>query len=325
VKILSPALKLLEVNHLQVHFAIARGWSASKLLKAVDDVSFDLAPGETVGLVGESGCGKTTLGRTIVRLEKPLSGNIIFDGTDIGSLAESSLRSYRRHFQMIFQDPQGTLNPQLTIGQSLAEPLEIHEPALNAARRKIRLGEMLSAVGLEAGCLDRYPHEFSGGQRQRIGIARALAVNPRLLVCDEPVSALDVSVQAQIVNLLQDLQQKLNLSMLFISHDLAVVEHISHRIMVMYLGKLVEVAESQVVCRSPLHPYTQALLSAVPSRDPSVRTQRIILSGDVPSPIHPPSGCPFHPRCPRAELRCSQEIPELRKLNPGHQVRCHLI
>ncbi len=325
MKILSPALKLLEVNHLQVHFAIARGWSASKLLKAVDDVCFDLAPGETVGLVGESGCGKTTLGRTLVRLEKPLSGNIIFDGTDISSLAESSLRSYRRHFQMIFQDPQGTLNPQLTIGQSLAEPLEIHEPALNAAGRKIRLGEMLSAVGLEAGCLDRYPHEFSGGQRQRIGIARALAVNPRLLVCDEPVSALDVSVQAQIVNLLQDLQQKLNLSMLFISHDLAVVEHISHRIMVMYLGKLVEVAESQIVCRSPLHPYTQALLSAVPNRAPSIRSQRIILSGDVPSPIHPPSGCPFHPRCPRAELRCSQETPELRKLNPGHQVRCHLI
>jgi oligopeptide transport system ATP-binding protein len=320
-------VNLLQVDHLKVHFPVrqgvfgkTRGW-----VKAVEEVSFTLDRAETLGLVGESGCGKTTLGRAIVKLIEPSAGRILFQGEDIAPLRGAALRNHRRLFQMIFQDPYSSLNPRQTISQSLSEPMEIHRLEAKATNRRERAKQLLDQVGLHPDHLDRYPHEFSGGQRQRIGIARALAVQPKLIVCDEPVSALDVSVQAQIINLLQSLQREKELSYLFIAHDLAVVEHISHRVLVMYLGRIVELAPSRVICRAPKHPYTQALVSAVPVLDPESKRTRIVLSGDVPSPIDPPSGCPFHPRCPVAEARCKKELPPLREIAPGHWAACHLV
>jgi oligopeptide transport system ATP-binding protein len=295
------------------------------VVRAVDGVSLDVEPGETVGLVGESGCGKSTLGRAAIRLITPTDGEIRFDGQEITRLSSNELRPLRRQFQMIFQDPYGSLNPRMTVENIIGEALDIHALAADAGARQRRVSELLSDVGLDASHANRYPHEFSGGQRQRIGIARALAVEPRLIVCDEPVSALDVSVQAQIVNLLRDLQTQRGLAYLFIAHDLAVVEHISRRVFVMYLGRVVESGESHEICRSPKHPYTQALLSAVPVVDPAARRARIVLTGDVPSPIHPPSGCPFHPRCPIAQARCRTDVPALREVGNGHQVSCHLV
>jgi len=320
-------MPLLEVQNLKVHFPVKRGafQPAREFVKAVDEVSFSIAPGETLGLVGESGCGKTTLGRAIVRLVEPTAGKVIFSGKDLAHLSGAELRAQRRQLQMIFQDPYGSLNPRLTVEDIIGESLDIHGLAENSTTRAMRVAELLKAVGLDATYAHRYPHEFSGGQRQRIGIARALAVEPKLIVCDEPVSALDVSVQAQIINLLQDLQQQHGIAYLFIAHDLAVVEHISQRVMVMYLGKVVELAEAKEVIRAPKHPYTQALISAVPEVDPDSKRQRIVLPGDVPSPIHPPSGCRFHPRCPIAEKpQCEITSPEFRKLTDNHGVACHL-
>ncbi|MHB8524008.1 MAG: ABC transporter ATP-binding protein [Limisphaerales bacterium] len=319
-------MSLLEVKKLKVHFPVKQGvLSRVKAhVKAVDDVSFTMDPGETLGLVGESGCGKTTMGRAIIRLVEPTAGSVCFQGEDISLLRGAALRTRRRKFQMIFQDPYGSLNPRMTVGQIIGEALDIHKLAGNANARQKRIEELLSAVGLDPTHARRYPHEFSGGQRQRIGIARALAVEPQLIVCDEPVSALDVSVQAQIINLLQDLQQQRGIAYLFIAHDLAVVEHISRRVMVMYLGKVVETADAKAINHAPKHPYTRALISAVPVVDPDSKRQRIILPGDVPSPIHPPDGCPFHPRCPVAEARCRVEAPRLREVAPGHWVACHL-
>jgi oligopeptide transport system ATP-binding protein len=297
---------------------------AREFVKAVDGVSLNIAPAETLGLVGESGCGKTTLGRAVVRLVEPTDGRIVLEGEDLTRLKGSALRARRRKFQMIFQDPYGSLNPRATVGNIIGEALDIHRLAPNAAARRQRVESLLQDVGLDHSHAQRYPHEFSGGQRQRIGIARALAVEPKLIVCDEPVSSLDVSVQAQIVNLLRDLQQEHGIAYLFVAHDLAVVRHLSRRILVMYLGKIVEAGEARTTCRFPKHPYTQALISAVPVVDPDSKRQRIILAGDVPSPIHPPAGCPFHPRCPVAEARCKTEAPALREVEPGHWVACHL-
>jgi oligopeptide transport system ATP-binding protein len=340
-------MNLLAVQNLKVHFSVKHGVFSRvrDFVKAVDGVSFSIAPGETLGLVGESGCGKTTLGRAIVRLVEPTAGSVLFEGEDLTQLSGTELRARRRKVQMIFQDPYGSLNPRMTVEDIIGEALDIHGSAPWSRRltgpgvrrtyctglaqsrtaRAKRVAELLDAVGLDAAHAQRYPHEFSGGQRQRIGIARALAVEPKLIVCDEPVSALDVSVQAQIINLLQDLQQQRGIAYLFIAHDLAVVEHISHRVMVMYLGKVVELAEAKEVIRAPKHPYTQALISAVPEVDQDTKRKRIILPGDVPSPIHPPPGCPFHPRCPVAEVgRCDKEVPALREVAPGHWAACHL-
>lgn len=320
-------MSLLEVQNLKVHFPVKHGvFSRVRAhVKAVDEVSFSLAPGETLGLVGESGCGKTTLGRAIVRLIEPTAGGIRFEGEDIARMNGSVLRARRRKFQMIFQDPFGSLNPRMTVEEIIGEALDIHGLAENRAARRAKVSDLLKAVGLDVAYAQRYPHEFSGGQRQRIGIARALAVEPKLIVCDEPVSALDVSVQAQIINLLQDLQQKLGIAYLFIAHDLAVVEHISRRVMVMYLGKIVELAEAKEIIRAPRHPYTRALISAVPEVDPDTNRQRIMLPGDVPSPIDPPTGCGFHPRCPVMEKPlCDTQRPSLRELAAGHCVSCHL-
>ncbi len=319
-------MNLLEVKNLKVHFPVKHGVFSrvNAWVKAVDDVSLTVAPGETVGLVGESGCGKTTLGRAIIRLLEPTGGSVTFEGEDITTLEGAALRERRRRFQMIFQDPVGSLNPRMTVGQIIGEALDIHHLAADEQAREARIGRLLKDVGLNPQHAQRYPHEFSGGQRQRIGIARALAVEPKLIVCDEPVSALDVSVQAQIINLLQDLQREHGLAYLFIAHDLAVVEHISHRVVVMYLGKVVETAASKAIINAPKHPYTQALLSAVPVVDPDSKRRRIVLPGDVPSPINPPSGCPFHPRCPIAEARCKTEVPALREITPGHWAACHL-
>ncbi len=319
-------MSLLAISNLKVHFPVKpslfgppRGW-----VRAVDDVSFEISRGETVGLVGESGCGKSTLGRAIVRLVQTTSGQIRYEGQDVAALQGRALKDFRRRVQIVFQDPTASLNPRMTVAQILMEPLVIHRIGRTVAERRERAAELLVSVGLEAGALERYPHEFSGGQRQRIVIARALALEPELLVCDEPVSALDVSVQAQIVNLLQDLQRQRGISLLFIAHDLAVVEHISHRVMVMYLGKIVEVAEAKLLIRSPRHPYTQALISAVPEIDPVSQRRRIVLSGDVPSPVNPPAGCPFHPRCVVAQLgTCDRQAPVLREIAPDHWVSCH--
>src|SRR5258706_7230025 len=319
-------MPLLEVKNLKVHFPVKHGMFSRvrQFVKAVDDVSFSIAPGETLGIVGESGCGKTTLGRAIVRLVEPTAGSVLFEGEDITQMRGAELRSRRRRLQMIFQDPYGSLNPRMTVEDIIGEALDIHKLVESSVARRKRVSELLKAVGLDPIHAQRYPHEFSGGQRQRIGIARALAVEPKLIICDEPVSALDVSVQAQIINLLQDLQQERGIAYLFIAHDLAVVEHISRRVMVMYLGKVVELANAASIIQTPRHPYTQALISAVPLIDPDSKRQRIVLPGDVPSPIHPPAGCPFHPRCPVAELpRCSAEVPALREVAPGHWAACH--
>ncbi len=319
-------MALLEVDQLKVHFPVKAGMFRRdhETVKAVDGVTFSLAAGETLGLVGESGCGKTTLGRAIMRLTDPTAGTIRLAGEDITHMKGNALRARRRKFQMIFQDPFGSLNPRMTVEQIVGEALDIHPLADGKEARRLRIAELLKAVGLDAAYAQRYPHEFSGGQRQRIGIARALAVEPELIICDEPVSALDVSVQAQIINLLCDLQQQRGIAYLFIAHDLAVVEHISRRVMVMYLGKIVELAEAKSLIREPQHPYTQALISAVPEVDPDAKRQRIVLPGDVPSPIHPPAGCPFHPRCPVAVERCRTEPPPLREIAPGHFAACHL-
>ena len=319
-------MSLLEVKNLKVHFPVKGGLFSGgrETVKAVDGVSFQIAAGETLGLVGESGCGKSTLGRAIMRLVEPTAGEIFLDGQDITRLSNSQLRPLRRKFQMIFQDPFGSLNPRLTVADIVGEALDIHGLTDGRPAREKRIAELLESVGLDAAYARRYPHEFSGGQRQRIGIARALAVEPELIICDEPVSALDVSVQAQIINLLHDLQQQRGLAYLFIAHDLAVVEHISHRVMVMYLGKIVEQAEAKEIIRAPKHPYTQALISAVPEVNPETQRRRIVLSGDVPSPIHPPSGCPFHPRCPVAEEKCRTVIPAVEEIQEKHFAACHL-
>lgn len=319
-------MSLLEVTHLKVYFPVRRTWfgQARENVRAVDDVSFAVEEGETLGLVGESGCGKTTVARAVVKLVEPTEGMICFGDGDLAKLNGKELRSHRRRLQMIFQDPIGSLNPRLTVEETIGEALDIHQLAADSSSRRQRVNDLLEAVGLEPEQRERYPHEFSGGQRQRIGIARALAVEPKLIVCDEPVSALDVSVQAQIVNLLQEIQEKQRVAYLFIAHDLAVVEHISHRVMVMYLGKVVESAGSRELVNFPLHPYTQALMAAVPEPDPNSRRQRILLGGEMPSPIHPPPGCPFHPRCPIAEARCRVEIPPLREVRPAHWAACHL-
>jgi oligopeptide/dipeptide ABC transporter ATP-binding protein len=298
----------------------------SALVRAVEDVTLDIQRGETLGLVGESGCGKSTLGRTIIRLLDPTRGSIKFGPEDITAMSQSTLRPLRRRMQIIFQDPYASLNPRMTVGAAIAEPIDIHGLARTRADRNDRVQALLAKVGLRPDAARRYPHEFSGGQRQRVGIARALAVEPRFIVCDEPISALDVSIQAQIVNLLQDLQRAEKLTYLFISHDLKIVQHISDRVAVMYLGRVVELAEAPVLYKDPRHPYTQALLSAVPVADPASRRKRIILQGDVPSPLSPPSGCAFHPRCPVKDKpkACFEEVPKLRVMGNGSQAACHV-
>jgi oligopeptide/dipeptide ABC transporter ATP-binding protein len=295
-------------------------------VRAVDRVTLDIREGETLGLVGESGCGKSTFGRTLLRLLEPTSGSIRFEGRALEALGHGALRPFRRHMQMIFQDPYASLNPRMTVGATLEEPLEIHAPELSRAARGERVAALLEEVGLSPDAARRYPHEFSGGQRQRIGIARALAVKPRFIVADEPISALDVSIQAQIVNLLVELQRRERLTYLFISHDLKIVHHVSDRVAVMYLGRIVELAPSEGLYAEPLHPYTRALLSAVPVPDPETKRKRIVLAGDVPSPLDPPGGCPFHPRCPVTDKvpACFAEMPALRELRPGHTVACHV-
>jgi oligopeptide/dipeptide ABC transporter ATP-binding protein len=316
---------LLEVNGLKKHFPIRRGLlgRVSGHVYAVDGISFTIGEGETLGLVGESGCGKSTAAKSIMKLIEPTAGEIKLRGARIDQLRPSAMRPYRRELQFVFQDPYSSLNPRLSVGAIVGEPLANYRIAAGS-ELKDRVIAILAKVGLRADAMERYPHEFSGGQRQRIGIARALAVNPRLIICDEPVSALDVSVQAQVVNLLKDLQKEFRLSYLFVAHDLAVVENISHRIAVMYLGKIVELTHRQSLFSAPLHPYTEALLSAVPPPDPDAPRRRIILSGDVPSPINPPTGCRFHTRCPYAEARCRVEEPAMREVKPGHLVACHL-
>jgi peptide/nickel transport system ATP-binding protein len=295
-------------------------------VQAVTEIDLEIRRGETLGLVGESGCGKSTLGRTILRLLEPSAGRIVFGTTDLTTMSQRALRPLRRHMQMIFQDPYASLNPRMTVGTAIAEPLVIHGLAASANARAQRVAELLDKVGLRADAARRYPHEFSGGQRQRIGIARALACQPQFLVCDEPISALDVSIQAQIVNLLEDLQDAEQLTYLFISHDLKIVQHICDRVAVMYLGRIVELAEARTLYRTPKHPYTQALLSAVPRIDPKARRDRVLLAGDVPSPIDPPRGCAFHPRCPVKDkpAACFNELPRLRVLQNGARAACHV-
>jgi len=318
---------LLHVEDLVVHFPILRGILQRQVgaVHAVDGVTFDIHQGETLGLVGESGCGKSTTGQAIIQLQRPTSGKVIFEGSDLVKMDGEPLRQTRRRMQMIFQDPYSSLNPRMTVRQLVGEPMAIYN-TLQGKERDERIEYLLTMVGLDRGFAKRYPHEFSGGQRQRIGIARALALEPSLVVCDEPISALDVSIQAQVVNLLEDLQKKLGLTYLMIAHDLSMVRHISDRVAVMYLGVLVELADRKILYNSPLHPYTQALLSAVPIPDPKAerRRQRIILQGDVPSPINPPSGCRFRTRCPLAAQVCVEIVPEFVEKSPGHFVACHM-
>jgi len=316
--------KLLEIQNLKQYFRVSGKLLKPKYIKAVDDVSLSIEKGETLGLVGESGCGKTTLGRTILRLYEPTGGKIIYDGVDITNV---NMLPYRRRMQIVFQDPYASLNPRMTVGDIVGEAIDIHKLAQNKKERQERIISMLQRVGLNSEHANRYPHEFSGGQRQRIGIARALAVNPEFVVCDEPVSALDVSIQAQIVNMFEDLQAEMGLTYLFIAHDLSVVKHISKRIGVMYLGKLVELAESYELIFHSVHPYTKSLISAIPIADPrqSRASKRIILQGDVPSPLNPPSGCRFRTRCKYATELCAQQEPELREISSGHFVACHHI
>jgi oligopeptide/dipeptide ABC transporter ATP-binding protein len=336
------ATALLEMKGVSKHFSAKVAWPREKVdmptrvwraltrmhaaVRAVEDVSLDVYTGETLGLVGESGCGKSTLGRTVLRLLDPTAGKIRFAGQDITAMPQAQLRPLRRKMQMIFQDPYASLNPRMTVGSTVGEPLEIHGLATTRAARDERVAELLRRVGLRPDAAQRYPHEFSGGQRQRVGIARALAVSPEFIVCDEPISALDVSIQAQIVNLLQDLQAERNLTYLFISHDLKIVQHICDRVAVMYLGRVVELAEAATLYREPRHPYTQALLSAVPVPDPSARRSRIILQGDVPSPLRPPPGCAFHPRCPVKDKpeACFKEVPPLTIKKNGSLAACHV-
>lgn len=315
--------KLIEVQHLKQYFPVkGEGLFDNKVVKAVDDVSFYICKGETLGLVGESGCGKTTTGRTLLRLHEPTSGKIFYDGKDITNV---NMLPYRRKMQIVFQDPYASLDPRMTVGDIVGEAIDIHRLASSKKERRDRIVELLSLVGLNTEHANRYPHEFSGGQRQRVGIARALAVNPEFIVCDEPISALDVSIQAQVVNMFEELQERLGLTYLFIAHNLSVVKHISNRIGVMYLGKLVELADSYELTFNSVHPYTRSLISAIPIADPktSRSTNRIVLEGDVPSPVNPPSGCRFRTRCPYADERCAAEEPEWREISPDHFVACH--
>ena len=318
---------LLEVRNLRMHFPVTEGVMFRKVVatvKAVDDVSFTLRRGETLGLVGESGCGKTTTGRCILQLEKPTAGEVIFEGEDLSKLDRKGLTAKRERMQVIFQDPYSSLNPRMKVGSIIGEPMKVHGILPDGKQRRERVAELLSVCGLNPKFMDRYPHEMSGGQRQRVGIARALALNPQFIVCDEAVSALDVSIQAQVINLLEDLREKFNLSYLFIAHDLSVVRHLCHRVAVMYLGKLVELADSDELFDHPRHPYTKALLEAVPIPDPELEKGRVhrIMQGEVPSPMNPPSGCVFHPRCPLAVDSCKREVPQARELRPGHWVAC---
>ena len=317
---------LLRVRNLVKHFPVQGGLFSRTVdrVHAVDGVSLEIAAGETLGLVGESGCGKSTTGRCILRLIEPTAGEVRFDGRDVMAADARGLRELSRGMQIIFQDPYASLNPRMTVGAIIGEALTIHKLARNVREYDERVVNLLETVGLLADYRSRYPHEFSGGQRQRIGIARALAVSPRLIVCDEAVSALDVSIQAQVINLLEDLQRQFGLAYLFIAHDLSVVEHISRRVAVMYLGRIVELASAHDLYATPRHPYTEALLSAVPVPDPTAKRQRIVLQGDVPNPIRPPAGCHFHPRCPHAMERCRSEAPLLREVAPGHLAACHL-
>ena len=320
---------LVRVENLKKHFPITRGVIIQRevgTVRAVDGVNMEIHEGETLGLVGESGCGKSTTGRSILQLYRPTSGKVYYDGMDLTEMEGDALRKARRNFQMIFQDPYASLNPRMTVEGIIGEPLEVHGIG-NRKERHERVKELMSEVGLNPSLNNRYPHEFSGGQRQRIGVARALALQPNFIVCDEPISALDVSIQAQVVNLLEELQQKFGLTYLFIAHDLSMVRHIADRTAVMYLGKIVELADRTELYTNPLHPYTQALLSAVPIPDPvkERKRQRIILTGDVPSPAHPPTGCNFNPRCPLAIDICKQEDPEWREITPGHWVACHVV
>ncbi len=319
---------LIEVNHLKKYFYKSSGFIHKKteVVKAVDDVSFAIRKGETLGLVGESGCGKSTTGRSIIRLYKPTSGEILYDGTDIAGLSKKELISYRKKMQMIFQDPYASLNPRMTVADIVGEAIDIYHLETGKAREE-RIEYLLHVVGMNKEHASRYPHEFSGGQRQRIGIARALAIDPEFIICDEPISALDVSIQAQVVNMLKDLQEERNLTYLFIAHDLSMVKHISDRVGVMYLGSMVELAEKEELYSHPLHPYTQALLSSIPIADPdeSERAERIELNGDIPSPVNPPSGCKFCTRCPYATAVCREITPVLQDAGSGHLAACHLI
>ena len=316
--------KLLEVQHLQQFFPVKGKLFQKQYVQAVDDVSFYINKGETFGLVGESGCGKTTTGRTVLRLYEPTGGKIIYGGQDVTNV---DFKPYRKKMQIVFQDPYASLDPRMTVGDIVGEPIDIHHLAANSKERNDKILSLLERVGLNSEHANRYPHEFSGGQRQRIGIARALAVDPEFIVCDEPISALDVSIQAQVVNMFEDLQQQMGLTYLFIAHDLAIVKHISNRIGVMYLGKLVEMASSDALYANPIHPYTQSLLSAIPVPDPkqSRQRKRIVLEGDVPSPLNPPSGCRFRTRCPYATERCAAEVPEFKEYETGHFAACHRI
>lgn len=321
------ARNLLEVNNLKKYFPVKAGIFKRTVahVKAVDDISFAVKEGETLGLVGESGCGKSTTGRTILRLLEATAGEVLFEGKDVMSLNKTQLREIRKDMQIIFQDPYASLNPRMTVADIVGEPLDIHKLAANKKERNKRVKEILENVGLGEEYMNRYPHEFSGGQRQRIGVARALAVDPKLIIADEPVSALDVSVQAQVVNLMQDLQKEFGLTYLFIAHDLSVVKHISDRVAVMYLGKIVELTDKKELFKNPIHPYTQSLLSAIPEADPKKKKDRIILEGDVPSPVDPPSGCRFHPRCPKAFDKCPVMEPEFKEYGKGHYAACHLL
>ncbi len=316
---------LVEVSHLKQYFPINTGMFSSKPLKAVDDVSFSIRRGETLGLVGESGCGKTTVGRTLLHLYKPTAGEVRFEGQPIRTKAD--INEFRKKATMVFQDPYSSLNPRMTVSDIIGEPLDIHKMYSNRQEREQRILELMDRVGLNSEHASRYAHEFSGGQRQRIGIARALALNPKFIVCDEPVSALDVSIQAQVINMFDELQDEMGLTYLFIAHDILVVRHISDRIAVMYLGKMVELADAKEIYEHPLHPYTKSLMSAVPQPDPKVAraNKRIVLTGDIPSPLNAPSGCPFRTRCPRAVAACAEAMPEFKEVAPGHFAACNLI